>query len=123
MGTIQDVSNNKRKTEDKDLDQLAIKTKVSPEWPMKWKVKWSIQKLLARGQRRLLKIWLRYVESLRDEQEMVHICDPKSRRDLSDDEEKMRSVDLMNCQVSNEEESSYFHVGNEMGSLEDLIDF
>jgi hypothetical protein len=86
------------------------------------KVKWPVKELLARRQQRLLKMWLRYVESLRDEEEVVHICEPKAGRNLSDDEEKMRSVNLIDCQVSSEEESSYFHVGNEMGSLEDLID-
>ena len=74
MGTIQDVSNNKRKTEAKDLDQLAIKNEVSPEWPMKWKVKWSIQKLLARRQQRLLRGWLRCDEDLNEPVEkVVHV--------------------------------------------------
>jgi hypothetical protein len=91
------------------------------EWPMKKKVKWPVKKLLARGQQRLLRMWLRYVKSLRGEEEMVHICEPEAGRNLSDDEEKRSEKGLRNCQVSSEE-SSDFQVGNEMGSLEDLID-
>jgi hypothetical protein len=91
-------------------------------------------------------MWLRYVESLRGEEEMVHICEPETGKSLSDDEEKRSEKGLRNCQVSSEElsgflegnekrsmvdlkdcqvgseESSDFQVGNEMGSLEDLID-
>jgi hypothetical protein len=64
---------------------------------------------------------LRHVESLRSEEEVVHICEPEAGRNLSDDEEKRSLDDLRNCQVGSEELSS-FQVGNEMGSLEDLID-
>jgi hypothetical protein len=35
----------------------------------------------------LLKRWLRYVESLRDEEEVVHISGPETRRNLIDEEE------------------------------------
>jgi hypothetical protein len=115
------------------------------EWPMKTKVKWPIKELLARGQKRLLKIWLRYTESLRDEEEMVHICEPETEKNLSDEEEERSDGDLVNrqmgrgelsnCQVGNGKrsdgglvycqessvESSYCQVGNEMGSG-DLID-
>jgi hypothetical protein len=38
------------------------------EWPMKTKVKWPVREMLARRQRRLLKMWLRHAESLRDEE-------------------------------------------------------
>jgi hypothetical protein len=115
------------------------------EWPMKTKVKWPVKEFLAKRQRRLLKGWLRYVESLRDEEEMVHVCEPEAGRNLSDDEEERSLEDLVNCQVgrdelsscqvgnrkrSNEdlvncqegsEESSDYQEGNEMRSLEDLI--
>jgi hypothetical protein len=91
------------------------------EWPMKKKVKWPVKILLARGQQRLLRVWLRYVESLKGEEDMVHICEPETGKSLSDDEEKRSSRDLINYQVSSEE-SSDCQVGNEMGSLEDLID-
>jgi hypothetical protein len=64
---------------------------------------------------------MRYVESLRDEEEVVHICEPEAGRSLSDDEEKRSEKGLRNFQVSSEE-SSDCQVGNEMGSLEDLID-
>jgi hypothetical protein len=113
---------------------------------MKKKVKWPVQKLLARGHQRLLRVWMRYVQNLRGEEEMVHICEPKTGRHLNDDEEKRSKKSLKNCQVSSEElsgcqkgnekrsmidlkdyqvgseESSDFQVGNEMGSSEDLID-
>jgi hypothetical protein len=70
----------------------------------------------------MLKGWLRYVESLKSEEEVVHICEPEAGRNLSDDQEKRSLDDLRDCQVGSEE-SLYFQVGNEMGSLEDLIDF
>jgi hypothetical protein len=42
------------------------------EWPMKTKEKWPVKELLARRQWRLLGMWLRHVESPRDdEEEMV----------------------------------------------------
>jgi hypothetical protein len=47
-----------------------------------------------------LRGWLRYVESLRVEEEMVHVCEPEAGINLSDDEEKERSNrDLIDCQV------------------------
>jgi hypothetical protein len=67
-------------------------------------------------------MWLRYVKILRGEEEMVHICEPEAMRNLSDDEEKISKKGLRNYQVSSEE-SLDFQVGNEMGSLEDLIDY
>jgi hypothetical protein len=81
------------------------------EWPMKKKVKWPFKKLLARGQQKLLRMWLRYVESLRGEEEMVHICEPETGKSLSDDEQKRSEKGLRNCQVSSEELSGCL-VGN-----------
>jgi hypothetical protein len=57
-----------------------------------------------------LKEWLRYVESLRDEEDMVHVCEPEVGRNLSDDEEEISLEDLMNCQVGRVE-IPYFQVG------------
>jgi hypothetical protein len=92
------------------------------EWPLKTKVKWPVKELLARGQWRLLRRWLRYVESLRDEEEMVHACEPETGRNLRDVEDELRSLDdLKDCQEGRDE-SSNCQVGNEMQSLEDLID-
>jgi hypothetical protein len=51
---------------------------------------------------------------------MVHICEPEVGKSLSDDEEKRSDKGLRKCQVGSKE-SSYFQVGNEMGSL-DIID-
>jgi hypothetical protein len=78
--------------------------------------------LLARGQQQLLRRWLRYVESLRDTEEVVHVCEPEAGRNLSDDEEKRSLEDIRDCQVSSKELSSC-QMGNEMGSLGDLIDY
>ena len=64
---------------------------------MKKKLKWPVHKLLARGQQRLLRMWLRYVESLRGEEEMVHIHESETGRHLSDDEEKRSKKGLKNC--------------------------
>jgi hypothetical protein len=64
---------------------------------------------------------MRYVEGFRDIEEVVHICEPEARRNLSDDEEKRSLDDLRNCQVGSEE-LPIFQVGNDMRSLEDLID-
>jgi hypothetical protein len=114
---------------------------------MKTKVKWSIQKLLAREQRRLIRGWLRHVEDLNEpEEELIHICGPETGRNLNDEEEEERSSrdlrncqagedELSNCQVGNgkrpsgglaycqegSDEGSYCQVGNEMRSG-DLID-
>jgi hypothetical protein len=116
------------------------------EWPLKRKVKWPVQKLLARGQQQVLKRWLRHAENLSDtEEELVFICEPEFGKTLSDEEgrsvkglincqegrdefsnfqvgNEMRSIeDFIDCQEGSSE-NSYFQVGNEMGSAEDLID-
>ena len=110
------------------------------------KVKWLVQKLLARKQQQELRKWLRHAKTLSDtEEELIHICEPETGRNLSDEEEKRSVEDLINCQegrnglsscqVGNRKrsvegliycqrssaESSNCQVGNEMGSV-DLID-
>jgi hypothetical protein len=37
------------------------------EWHLKRTIKWLVRKLLARGKQKVLKMWLRYVESFNDE--------------------------------------------------------
>jgi hypothetical protein len=70
------------------------------EWPMKKKAKWPVKKLLAREQQRLMRVWLRHAENLSDtEEELIHICEPETGRNLSDEEEKRSDEDLVNCQV------------------------
>jgi hypothetical protein len=107
------------------MEELALKMQQSAkarwvyEWPMKKKVKWPVKELLAKRQQRLLKIWLRYVESLSDT-ELVCICEPEVGETLSDEEERSVSG-LINCQEGRDEFSNC-QVGNEMRSLEDLID-
>jgi hypothetical protein len=86
---------------------------------MKKKVKWLVKELLAERQQRLLKKWLRYVESLTD-RELVCICEPKVGDTLTDEEERLGS-DLINFQEGIDEFSNC-QVGNEMRPLEDLID-
>ena len=75
-------------------------------------MKCPVEKLLARGQRNLLKEWLRYVESLSDEEDMVHAYEPDSRRNISDDEEKRSLEDLTDCQVGSRK-FQIFQVGRE----------
>jgi hypothetical protein len=88
---------------------------------MKRKEKWLVKKFLARRQQRLLRGWMRYVESLKDEEEMVHMCEPETGRNLSDDEEERSSRDLIDCQVGNKK-FPIFQVGreNEMRLFESL---
>jgi hypothetical protein len=95
----------------------------------------------------MMRRWLRHVENLSDiKEEMIHICEPETRRNLNDEEEKRSDEDLINCQVGRKwnfkltrwemerdqvevsntargavSKSSDFQVGNEMGSV-DLID-
>jgi hypothetical protein len=90
------------------------------EWPMrKPKEKWPVKELMVRGQRRLLKRWLRYAENLNGpEEEMVQVCEPETGRDLS---ELGSFEDLKNCQEGREE-IPVFQVGNELRSLRDLTD-
>jgi hypothetical protein len=91
------------------------------EWPMKTKVKWPVREMLARRQRRMLKMWLRHAEILRDEEEMVHVCEPEAGRNLSDKDE-MRSLEDLRDFQEGRTKISNFQVGNEMRSLQDLID-
>jgi hypothetical protein len=115
------------------------------EWPMKKKVKWPVRNCWPEDNK-LLKRWLRHVENLSDtEEELIHICEPETGRNLSDEEEKRSDEDLINCQVGGNGLSSFqvgngkrpggglvycqrssvvssdFQVGNEMGLI-DLID-
>jgi hypothetical protein len=47
------------------------------------KAKWPVKELMVRGQRRLLKRWLRYAENLNGpEEEMVQVCEPETGRGL-----------------------------------------
>jgi hypothetical protein len=68
-----------------------------------------------------LKEWLRYVEDLRVEEEVIHVCEPEAGRNLSDDEEKRSLEDLRDYQAGNEE-FSIFQEGNKKRSRDDLKD-
>jgi hypothetical protein len=85
---------------------------------MKMKVKWPVREMLARRQRRLLKLWLRHAENLNDT-ELVCICEPEVGETLSDEEE--RSVSNLIKYQEGRDEFLNCQVGNEMRSLEDLI--
>jgi hypothetical protein len=70
------------------------------EWTMKKRVKLPVKELLARGQQKMMRRWLSHTENLSDiEEELIHICEPETGRNLSDDEEKRLDEDLINCQV------------------------
>jgi hypothetical protein len=70
-----------------------------------------------------LKEWLRYVESLRYEEDMVHVCELETGRNLSDIEDELRSLeDLKDCQEGRTKNLGC-QKANEMRSLEDLIDY
>jgi hypothetical protein len=93
------------------------------EWNLRRKAKWPVKKLLAKGQQRKLRSWLRYVKSLRAIEEVVHSYEPKAGRNFSDDEEKERlSRYLKKCQVGSEE-FSIFQVGNKKRSRDDIKDW
>jgi hypothetical protein len=47
-----------------------------------------------------LRRWLREVETLSDVEEVGHICEPESGRNLSDEEEVGSTRDLIDCQAS-----------------------
>jgi hypothetical protein len=110
------------------MEQLTLKmqqeTKVRwrYEWPLNRKVKWPIQKLLAKKQQQEWRKWLRHVENLSDtEEELACICEPEVGETLSDEEG--RSVTgLINFQEGRDEFSN-FQVGNDMRSSEDIFDF
>jgi hypothetical protein len=51
----------------------------------------------------MIRGWLRHVEHIGDEQEVVHMCELEAGRNLNDDEEKRSLEDLRDCQARNEE--------------------
>jgi uncharacterized protein YaiL (DUF2058 family) len=80
------------------LEQLALRMQQEEKvhWrygcPLNRKEKWHVQRLWDRRQQQGLKRWLKHAKNLSDiEEEVIHICEPKVGRHLTD-EEKMRSV-------------------------------
>jgi hypothetical protein len=70
------------------------------EWPMKNKEKRLVKELLSRGQRRLMRRWLRHTENLSDtHKEMVYICEPETGRNISNEEEERSDEDIIYCQL------------------------
>jgi hypothetical protein len=74
------------------MERLALKMQHEAkvhwkyEWPLKSEVKWPIQKLFTRKKQQEVKRWLRHVESLREIEEVVYICEPEVGRTLNDEE-------------------------------------
>jgi hypothetical protein len=90
---------------------------------MKRKVKWLFQKLLSRKKQQELRRWLREVENLSDiEEKVIHMYELEIGRNLSDEEEVRSVKGLIKCQKGRDE-FSYCQGGNEMRTIEDLIDF
>jgi len=88
---------------------------------LKQKVKWHVQQLVSRRQCQELRRWLREVETISDTEKLVCILDPKVGENLSDGERRSRKY-LVDFQEGNIE-ISYFQVGNDMISMEDLMNF
>jgi hypothetical protein len=77
---------------------------------------------MVRGQCRLLKRWLRYVENLKAiEKKMVQVGEPETGKFLREENELGSVEDLKNCQEGREEISDC-QVGNGLRSLWDLED-
>jgi hypothetical protein len=91
------------------------------ECPLNTKVKWLVQKLLARKKQQELRRWLSELENLSDiGEEQIHICELEIGRHLSDEEEVRSDEDLINSQVGRNGISS-FQVGNRKRSMEGII--
>jgi hypothetical protein len=93
----------------------------------KLKESWPVKQLMVMRQRRLLRKWLRYAETLKAiEEKMIDHCKPKTGRGLDDwDDEEIElgsTEDLKHCQEGREEEIPDCQEGNELRSAEDLMD-
>jgi hypothetical protein len=115
----------------REMEELEMKMRQNKkprwvhEWPIKTpKVKWPVRELMVKGQQRLLRKWLRYVESLRpiEEEEMGYICEPEIGKILDAENELGSSDDLKHYQGGREEEIPDGQEGNELRSAEDLTD-
>jgi hypothetical protein len=86
------------------------------------KIKWPVKELMARRHHRLLRGWLRHDENLDRPQEVVQVCETKTGRNLSGDEDEMGSVeDLIDCHEDSQEIPNC-QEGKELRSAEDLTD-
>jgi hypothetical protein len=94
------------------------------EWPMrKAKAKWPVKELMLKGQRRLLKRWLRYAENLKAiEEKMTYVCEPETGRGLDEFESEMGSVEYLKDFQEGREKITVFQVGNEMRLLQGLTE-
>jgi hypothetical protein len=112
MGVVTGKTTKQKKNPEMDLELTEVRERIEHlalrmqqdakthwvyEWPLRRKVKWPVQYLLARRYRRLLKEWLRRIRSLGDREGVVHTCEPETGRNLSDVENEKRSLeDLVN---------------------------
>jgi hypothetical protein len=109
--------------------QKSKKTRWVYEWPMKTpKIKWPVRGLMVMRQRRLLRKWMRYVETLRpiEEEEMVYIYEPEIGDILGEENDQRSLRDLIDCQEGSGE-FPYCQMGkgtkNELGSSDDLKNY
>jgi len=71
----------------------------------------------------MMRRWLRHTGNLSEaEEELIHISEPETKRNLSDEEENRSDEGLVNCQVGRNGLSS-FQVGNGKRSMEGLVYF
>jgi hypothetical protein len=71
---------------------------------MKNKVKWPIWKLIFKKQRKIIRIWMRQVESLKNSKEkwpskkkMVYICKPKEGENIDGEGDERLVEDPKDC--------------------------
>jgi len=80
-------------------------------------------------QRRLLKIWLRYAETLKaTEEKIIDYCWPETGKGLDDDDdddwdELGLTDDLKHCQLGRKEEIPVSQEGNRLRAVEGLKDY
>jgi hypothetical protein len=98
--------------------QQNAKSRWVYEWPMKTKIKFPDRELVVKRQHRLLKGWLRHAKNLNGpEEEMVQVCEPEARRNLSDVEDELRSQDDLKDHQEGKIEIPNCQEGNDMRSL------
>jgi hypothetical protein len=69
----------------------------------------------------MMRRWLRHTRNLSElEEEPIHISEPKTKRNINDEEENRSDKDLVNSQVG-ENGLSSFQVGNGKRSMEGIV--
>jgi hypothetical protein len=71
---------------------------------LKRKARWLVQKLLVRRKQKQLRKSLRHAENLSEtEEKVIDICEPETRKNLSDEDEMRTTRGLMNFQEGRDE--------------------